>query len=111
MAKNTKQILQIVYGVDPQKIEVIHHGVPKKLIQSRESLKKKYGYENMQIISTFGLLSPGKGIEHGIEAISKVVEDNKDVLYLILGQTHPALKEEGQAYRNKLEELVEKFES
>jgi len=109
MAKNTKQILQSVYGVDPQKIEVIHHGVPKKLIQSREALKKKYGYENKQIISTFGLIGPGKGIEHGIEAISKVVKENKDVLYLILGQTHPALKEEGQAYRNKLEELVEKL--
>lgn len=110
MAKNTKNILQSVYGVDPGKIEVIHHGVPKKLIQSRESLKKKYGYENKQIISTFGLLGPGKGLEHGIEAISKVVKDNKDVLYLVLGQTHPALKEEGQSYRNKLEELVEKLD-
>ena len=109
MAKNTKQLLQSVYGVDPHKIEVIHHGVPKKLIQSRESLKKKFGYENMQIVSTFGLLGPGKGIEHGIEAISKVVKDYKDVLYLILGQTHPVLKEEGQVYRNKLEKLVDEL--
>ena len=109
MAKNTKQLLQSVYGVDTHKIEVIHHGVPKKLIQSRESLKKKFGYENMQIVSTFGLLGPGKGIEHGIEAISKVVKDYKDVLYLILGQTHPALKEEGQVYRNKLEKLVDEL--
>lgn len=110
MAKNTKQLLQSVYGVDPHKIEVIHHGVPKKLIQSRESLKKKYGYENMQIISTFGLIGPGKGIEHGIEAVSKVAKDHKDVLYIILGQTHPALKEEGQAYRNKLEKLVDELD-
>lgn len=109
MAKNTKQLLQSVYGVDLQKIEVIHHGVPKKLIQSRESLKRKFGYEGMQIISTFGLLGPGKGIEHGIEAISKVVKDHKDVMYLILGQTHPAIKEEGQAYRNKLEKLVDEL--
>ncbi|HZK70450.1 MAG TPA: glycosyltransferase family 4 protein [Clostridia bacterium] len=107
MAKNTKLILQSVYGVASQKIVVIHHGVPKKLVQSRETLKKKYGYENMNIISTFGLLSPGKGIEHGIEAISKVVKNNRDVLYLILGQTHPALKDEGVKYRNKLEGLVE----
>lgn len=110
MAKNTKQLLQSVYGVDPQKIEVIHHGVPKKLIQSRESLKKKFGYEDMEIISTFGLIGPGKGIEHGIEAIAKVVKDHKDVMYLILGQTHPALKEEGQAYRNKLEKLVDELD-
>lgn len=109
MANNTRHLLQSVYGVDLRKIEVIHHGVPKKLFQSRESLKKKYGYENKQIISTFGLIGPGKGIELGIEAVSKVVKDNRDVLYLILGQTHPALKEEGQSYRNKLEELVEKL--
>lgn len=110
MAKNTKHLLQSVYGVNPHKIEVIHHGVPKKLIQSRETLKKKFGYEELQIISTFGLLGPGKGIEHGIEAISKVVKEHKDVLYLILGQTHPALKEKGQAYRNKLEKLVDELD-
>ena len=109
MAGNSKDVLQSVYGVDPAKIEVIHHGVPKKLIQSRESLKKKYGHENKQIISTFGLIGPGKGLELGIEAISKVVKENKDILYLILGQTHPALKEQGRFYRNKLEELVEKL--
>ncbi len=110
MAKNTMQLLQSVYGIDPCKIEVIHHGVPKRLIQSRELLKKKFGYVGRQIVSTFGLLGPGKGIEHGIEAISKVAKDQKDVLYLILGQTHPALKEEGQAYRSKLERLVEELE-
>jgi len=107
MANNTKLMLQSIYGVDPQKIEVIHHGVPKMLIQSRETLRKKHGYKNMNIISTFGLLSPGKGIEHGIEAISTVVKSNSHVLYLILGQTHPALKDEGKKYRIKLEGLVE----
>jgi len=110
MARNTKRLLQSVYGVNSEKIEVIHHGVPKLLIQSRESLKKKLGYENMQVISTFGLIGPGKGIEHGIEAISKVVRMNRNILYLILGQTHPALKEEGHVYRNKLEELVKKLD-
>lgn len=109
MAKNTKQILQTVYGVDPDKIQMIHHGVPKRLFEPRESLKKKYGYANRRIISTFGLLGPGKGIEHGIEAVSKVVRDNKDVLYLILGQTHPALGEAGTAYRTLLEELVDRL--
>lgn len=110
MANNSMQLLQSVYGIDPAKIEVIHHGVPKKLIQSRDFLKKKHGYEDRLIVSTFGLLSPGKGIEHGIEAISKVVGENREVLYLILGQTHPALKEEGPAYRARLEELVERLD-
>ena len=109
MAKNTKQILQTVYRVDPDKIQMIHHGVPKMLFEPRESLKEKYGYENRQIISTFGLLGPGKGLENGIEAVSKVVRDHKDVLYLILGQTHPALGEAGTSYRTLLEELVDKL--
>ena len=116
MAQNTKEILRTIYDVEASKIEVIHHGVPKKQFESRELLKKKYGYENRQVISTFGLIRPGKGIEHGIEAIAKVVNSidtiddkaisHKDVLYLILGQNHPARKEEGNAYRNKLEELI-----
>lgn len=106
MARNTKPLLKSVYGIAPEKIVVIHHGVPKKPFQSRESLKIKYGYKDRQIVSTFGLIGPSKGIEHGIEAISEVARDYKEVRYLILGQTHPALKEEGTAYRNKLEELV-----
>ena len=107
MAQNTKNILQTVCSVPSEKIEVIHHGVPKMLFEPRESLKEKYGYKNRQVISTFGLLGPGKGLEHGIEAISKIVGDNQDVLYLILGQTHPALKEEGGDYRKMLEDLVD----
>ncbi len=110
MARNTKPLLKSVYGIDPEKIEVIHHGVPKRPFQARESLKTKYGYKGRQIISTFGLIGPSKGIEHGIEAIAKVVMDQKDVRYLILGQTHPALKDEGIAYRNKLEVLVESLD-
>ena len=109
MAGNTKQMLQTIYGVDPWKIEVIHHGVPKRLIESKEILKKRYGCQNKQVISTFGLIGPGKGLEYGIEAISKITGDKSDILYLILGQTHPSLKEEGTRYRNKLEELVKKL--
>ncbi|HVI40308.1 MAG TPA: glycosyltransferase family 4 protein [Anaerovoracaceae bacterium] len=110
MARNTKPLLKSIYGIDPEKIEMIHHGVPKRAFQSREALKKKYGHENTQIINTFGLIGPSKGIEDGIEAIAKVAKDYKNVRYLILGQTHPALKEAGEAYRHKLEELVEKLD-
>lgn len=107
MAKNTAKLLKTVYGVSPYKIEVIHHGVPLKLVPTRQALKKQFGYEDKQIISTFGLLSPGKGIEYAIEAISKVSAINKNVLYLILGQTHPNQKSED--YREKLEALVTKY--
>lgn len=118
MASNTQEMLNTIYGIDADKIEFIHHGVPKRALQSRESLKIKHDLENRQIVSTFGLIGPGKGIEHGIEAIGKVVNavqdentirDNSDLIYLILGQTHPALKEKGTAYRNKLVDLVEQL--
>lgn len=116
MASNTQEMLHSIYGIEASKIEFIHHGVPKRAFKSRESLKIKHDLENRQIISTFGLIGPGKGIEHGIEAIGKVVNafndenpirDNSDLIYLILGQTHPTLKEKGTAYRNKLVDLVE----
>jgi glycosyltransferase involved in cell wall biosynthesis len=119
MANNTKEMLQSIYGIAEDKIEFIHHGVPRREMKERAVLKKQMGYEFNQIISTFGLIGPGKGIEHGIEAIGRVVNANTtddsitknhdDVLYLILGQTHPALKEEGTAYRKMLEALVDKL--
>jgi glycosyltransferase involved in cell wall biosynthesis len=104
MAENTSTLLKTVYGISPYKIEVIHHGVPVKLVPTRQSLKKQFGYEDKQIVSTFGLLSPGKGIEYAIEAISKISAFNKNIIYLILGQTHPDQKNE--SYREKLEQLV-----
>jgi glycosyltransferase involved in cell wall biosynthesis len=107
MAKNTSKLLQTIYGVSPYKIEVIHHGVPVKLVPTRQSLKKQFGYEDKQLISTFGLLSPGKGIEYAIEAISKISTVNNNILYLILGRTHPDQKNE--FYREKLEALVIKY--
>lgn len=110
MAANTKVILSEVYGIEEEKIDFIHHGVTKKLIQSRDALKKKYKCEHKQIISTFGLLSPGKGIEDGIEAVAKVARENKHILYLILGEDNPALKEKGPIYRKQLMDLVEKLQ-
>jgi glycosyltransferase involved in cell wall biosynthesis len=106
MAENTRKILQTIYNIEPWKIEVIHHGVPKKVFIPRDDLKRHYGYQSKQIISTFGLIGPGKGIEHGIEAMAKVAKEDSSALYLILGETHPALKNEGIDYRKKLTGLV-----
>jgi len=108
MAKNTVDTLETVYGIDPSKIEVINHGVPYLPMKSRESLKAEGGLENRFVISTFGLLGPGKGLEYGVASIAKVVKKNKNVLYYILGQTHPAIKKEsGESYRKSLETMVE----
>lgn len=106
MAENTKALLSDGYGVNSQKIEVIHHGVTKKHFQSRDQLKQQYDYEDKLIVTTFGLIGPGKGIELGIEAISKVVPNHENILYLILGENHPGLESEALEYRDNLEGLV-----
>jgi len=110
MAKNSKELLESVYGIASDKIEVIHHGVPHRVLEPREKLKEKNGLSGRFVISTFGLLSPGKGLEYGIEAIARVVKEYKNVVYLILGQTHPCVKREsGEVYREKLMEMVDKL--
>lgn len=91
MAKNIRLLLQSIYKAPQQRIEAIHHGVPVKLVPTRKTLKKKFGHNNMQIISTFGLLGSGKGIEYAIEAISNVASLN--IIFLIcLGVLPTALK-------------------
>ncbi|MFU0827347.1 MAG: GDP-mannose-dependent alpha-(1-6)-phosphatidylinositol monomannoside mannosyltransferase [Lachnoclostridium sp.] len=108
MAKNTRPVLEKVYNIDSSKIEVIHHGVPYRILEPREKLKEKHGLSGRSIVSTFGLLSPGKGLEYGIEAIAEVAKEHKDILYLILGQTHPCVKKKsGEVYREKLMNMVD----
>ncbi len=108
MASNSQKILCNLYGTDPEKITVIPHGVPVFEVPSREELKKQQNLEGRTIVSTFGLISSGKGLEYGIRAIADVAEKHPDILYLILGQTHPVVKKrEGEAYRESLEKLVD----
>ena len=110
MARNSVEILINVYGIDPYKIEVINHGVPYIPMKSREALKEDHGLGSRSVISTFGLLGPGKGLEYGIEAIAKVAKTHKDVLYFILGQTHPSIKKDsGENYRNALVRMVKEL--
>ena len=110
MAVNTVEILKNVYGILPSKIKVINYGVPFMDIKPRARLKADSGLKNRFIISTSELISPGKGLEYGIEAIAEVVEKHQNVLYFILGKTHPKIiKESGEDYRKTLESLVEKL--
>lgn len=107
MAMNSRRVLEDVYEVDSNKIELIHHGVPDLNLPERDDLKKELSLENRTIISTFGLISPGKGLEYGIEAIVRIAAKHPEVLYLILGQTHPIVrKERGEVYRSSLEKMV-----
>jgi len=108
MAESSVPILAGTYGIDLDKIEVIPHGVPSLLVGAREKLKAGHGLKDKHVISSFGLLSPAKGIEYGIEAVAKVVADHADVVYLVLGKTHPCVKElSGESYRQSLMDLAE----
>lgn len=108
MANNSKSTLHRIYGVPREKVHVIHHGVPShENYPTREDLKQKYEIEGRTVISTFGLLSEGKGIEYGIQAMVAVAQKHPEVLYIIAGQTHPVVKEkEGEKYRQRLEQIV-----
>lgn len=107
MASNSAAVLRGVYGADPDKIRVIPHGVPEFDLPPREQLKREAHLEGRTVVSTFGLISPGKGLEYGIEAIAEAARKHPDIFYLILGRTHPVVKREfGEAYRRSLEKLV-----
>ncbi|GGD90665.1 glycosyltransferase family 4 protein [Paenibacillus nasutitermitis] len=110
MAQSTVQDLQAIYGIDKDKIAFVHHGVPRVETKSRRELKAQYGFAERKILSTFGFLSPGKGIEYGIEAMQGVVARHPESLYIIWGKTHPVVKREvGEVYRQKLTALVEQL--
>jgi len=110
MANTAIDILEKSYGVNKNKIHVIYHGIPNALVNSKNFLRKKLRLENKIVLSTFGLLSKGKGIEYMIKALPKLVEKYPNILYLIIGETHPAVrKNEGEEYRNKLVKIVKKL--
>jgi glycosyltransferase involved in cell wall biosynthesis len=105
-----KDILIERYGIDPQKVNVIHHGVPDVPFRDTESAKTTLGLRNRQVVSTFGLINRGKGLEYAIEAMRDVAATHPDALYLILGQTHPVVRRhEGEVYRESLEKLVAEY--
>jgi glycosyltransferase involved in cell wall biosynthesis len=110
MSSSSVHLLENIYGVPKEKISVIPHGVPELPMEDRESLKKQENLEGRFVVSTFGLLSPGKGLEYGIEAIARIAKQHPEIVYLILGQTHPGIKKRnGEKYRESLEKLVQKY--
>lgn len=106
MTRRSARLLSSIYGVSKDKIAIIPHGVPAFECKDREALKMRYGYTGRQVITTFGLIGPSKGLEIGIKAVERLVRKHPDVLYLIAGRTHPVLLEkEGESYRERLIEM------
>ncbi|MEN6391651.1 MAG: glycosyltransferase family 4 protein [Syntrophomonas sp.] len=110
MSTRSARLLSSVFSVAAEKIFLIHHGVPMFPKQDRETLKELYGLQGNKIITTFGLIGPGKGLENGIRAVARILSRHPHIHYLIVGQTHPMLlKREGESYRNMLEELIDEL--
>jgi glycosyltransferase involved in cell wall biosynthesis len=93
-----------------RKINVIPHGCPNIPFVSSNCVKPSIGLENRTVLCTFGLISRGKGIEYAIQALPQIVARHPEVVYLIIGETHPVVKRtEGERYRNMLFEQVKEL--
>jgi glycosyltransferase involved in cell wall biosynthesis len=108
MAHRGAEFLRTVYNVPMEKVDIIPHGIPDIPFIDPNFYKDQFGVEGKTVLLTFGLLSPNKGIEHVIEALPQILKEHPNVVYIVLGATHPNLiAHEGERYRLTLERLVE----
>jgi glycosyltransferase involved in cell wall biosynthesis len=110
LSETGRDLLERVYGIAPEKLRVIHHGVPDVPFSGTQSAKASFGIGERSVISTFGLINRGKGLDYAIEAMRAVVARHPETLYLILGETHPVVRrQEGESYRESLAQLVQSY--
>src|SRR6185295_2879068 len=108
MVNRGADMLREIYDVPESKIDIIPHGIPDLPLVDTSFYKAQLGVEGRMVLLTFGLLGPGKGIEHVIEALPEIVRRHPNVVYLVLGATHPHLvAREGESYRLGLERLAD----
>lgn len=110
MSQLATKLLTDVYHIPADKIAVIPHGIPDVGFVDPSFFKDGFGVEGRKVVLTFGLLSPGKGVETAIRALPEVVARHPELTYIILGATHPHVaRTEGNAYRHSLERLVDEL--
>jgi polysaccharide biosynthesis protein PslF len=110
LSETGRQLLDGVYGIDSEKLRAIPHGVPDVPFQGTDAAKASFGIGQRTVVSTFGLISRGKGLEYAIEAMREVVKRHPEVLYLILGETHPVVRrQEGESYRESIAAMVREY--
>lgn len=103
MAERARTLLVEVYGAAPGQVIVIPHGVPDRPLRPTEPFKQRLGLAGREVIMTFGLLSPGKGLETMIEAMPAIAARRPQALYLVVGATHPhCVARDGECYRDAL---------
>ena len=111
MSHEASVFLKEIYAVPEDKIAFIHHGIVDTPFIDPSFNKDKFDVEGKKVLLTFGLLSPNKGIENVLRALPAVIEKHPDVVYIVLGATHPhILKSHGDAYRIMLQQLVRKLD-
>jgi glycosyltransferase involved in cell wall biosynthesis len=111
MTKKGSDILQSIYKVPLDSIKIIPHGAPTRPLKPTDEFKAKLGIGNHQTITSFGLLSPNKGLETVINALPMIKAVCPTVKYLIVGATHPNLmRNEGERYRESLKALAQRLD-
>lgn len=110
MSPSAVDLLESRYGVPRARVHLVWHGVPAIEPVPKDEAKRRLGLEGHLVLSTFGLVSPSKGIEDVLDALPSVVSQHPQVKYLVLGETHPNVRRrEGEWYRNMLLEKVRKL--
>ena len=110
MTKFSAKKLSELYDFDRKNIAVIPHGTPDIAYGSTGVYRKKKKLEGRLILGNINLLSEQKGIDFSIEAVAKIAKKYPEVLYLVIGQTHPnILKIDGEKYRNSLKRKIKKL--
>jgi glycosyltransferase involved in cell wall biosynthesis len=107
MSERGVELLREVYQVPSARIDLIPHGIPNTSFADPNYFKDEFGVAGRQVLLTFGLLSPNKGIEYALRALPSIIREFPNIVYIVLGQTHPnLLRAEGEAHRLALERLA-----
>jgi len=108
MSRLAVDLLEESYAIPRESVRVIPHGIPDIRIDERDAGKAKFGLTGRRVLLTFGLLSPSKGIEVVIRALPKLVAEFPDLIYVVVGVTHPEIKRRvGEEYRHSLQREAE----
>lgn len=111
LSRVAADLLQSSYSIEATQIHMIPHGIPQMHPVDREALKAGFGVSDRRMLLTFGLLGPSKGVETVIRALPALVEEFPDLVYFVVGATHPTIvRRHGEAYRSLLEHEAEKLD-
>lgn len=111
MSRRAVDFLRNIYNIPEEKIQLIEHGVPHLEPAEDNPVKNLPSFKDKRVLFTFGLISRNKGLETVIKALPAIVENHPDVMYVVLGNTHPGVrKNSGEEYRDSLKKLAKSLD-